>query len=123
MPLRRPLLRLLALAGLAPLAPMLTAGEAPPIAARERMLREIERDFQARAADTGVAAPSAPLRRALAAVPRERFVPPGLAARAYENNPLPIGEGQTISQPFIVALMTELLQLTPGARRVHAITR
>ena len=44
-------------------------------------------------------------------LPRHRFVPPGLASRAYEDGPLPIGEGQTISQPYIVAEMTEALRL------------
>jgi protein-L-isoaspartate(D-aspartate) O-methyltransferase len=51
-------------------------------------------------------------RRALAAMawaPREWFVPPHLASDAYEDSPLPIGNGQTISQPYIVALMTALL--------------
>ena len=47
----------------------------------------------------------------LAKVPREAFVTPGSERAAYENRPLPIGHGQTISQPFIVALMTELLDL------------
>ncbi|NWG47286.1 MAG: protein-L-isoaspartate(D-aspartate) O-methyltransferase [Alphaproteobacteria bacterium] len=45
---------------------------------------------------------------AMAAVPRERFVPRELAARAYADTPLPIGEGQTISQPYIVARMAQL---------------
>ena len=53
---------------------------------------------------------------ALAKVPRERFVPAELAARAYDNRPLPIGHGQTISQPLIVAVMTHLLRLQPEAR-------
>ncbi len=44
-------------------------------------------------------------------VPREKFVPENLKESAYDDTPLPIGEGQTISQPYIVALMTELLQL------------
>lgn len=51
--------------------------------------------------------------RAMEEVPRERFVPPGLEAYAYDDGPLPIGSGQTISQPFIVALMTEALELEP----------
>ena len=51
---------------------------------------------------------------AMRKVPRHRFVPADLASRAYEDNPLPIGWGQTISQPYIVALMTELLDLEPG---------
>jgi protein-L-isoaspartate(D-aspartate) O-methyltransferase len=49
---------------------------------------------------------------AMGKVPRQRFVPPALASQAYDDNPLPIGEGQTISQPYIVALMTESLKLT-----------
>ena len=49
---------------------------------------------------------------AMARVPRERFVPPGSQNLAYEDMPLPIGLEQTISQPFIVALMTEALELT-----------
>ncbi len=49
---------------------------------------------------------------AMARVPRERFVPPGSQHSAYEDMPLPIGLEQTISQPFIVALMTEALELT-----------
>ena len=51
---------------------------------------------------------------AMAKVPRHRFVPPGEERYAYDNRPLPIGHGQTISQPFIVALMTDLLELKPG---------
>ncbi len=53
---------------------------------------------------------------AISAVPRERFVDEALAHKAYENTALPIGHGQTISQPYIVARMTELLQLTPDAK-------
>jgi protein-L-isoaspartate(D-aspartate) O-methyltransferase len=48
-------------------------------------------------------------------VPREAFVPAPFRDHAYEDRPLPIGEGQTISQPFIVALMTEALRLPPSA--------
>ena len=50
---------------------------------------------------------------AMAKVPRHRFVPPDQERRAYDNRPMPIGSGQTISQPFIVALMTDLLDLKP----------
>jgi protein-L-isoaspartate(D-aspartate) O-methyltransferase len=53
---------------------------------------------------------------ALRAVPRERFVPRGEQERAYDDGPLPIGHGQTISQPYIVAIMTELLRPEPGDR-------
>jgi protein-L-isoaspartate(D-aspartate) O-methyltransferase len=51
---------------------------------------------------------------AMRRVPRHRFVPPELIGEAYSDYPLPIGEGQTISQPYIVALMTEALNLSPG---------
>jgi protein-L-isoaspartate(D-aspartate) O-methyltransferase len=54
---------------------------------------------------------------AMARIPRECFVPPESAHMAYEDRPLPIGLGQTISQPFIVALMTEHLELT-GSEKV-----
>ncbi|MEN8128044.1 MAG: protein-L-isoaspartate(D-aspartate) O-methyltransferase [Planctomycetota bacterium] len=47
-------------------------------------------------------------------VPRERFIPAKYAASAYDDNPLPIGMGQTISQPYIVALMTQCLELSGG---------
>jgi protein-L-isoaspartate(D-aspartate) O-methyltransferase len=49
---------------------------------------------------------------AIERVPRELFVPPAFRERAYENVALPIGHGQTISQPYVVALMTEALELT-----------
>ncbi len=53
---------------------------------------------------------------AIAHVPRHRFVPEAQRQHAYEDRPLPIGHGQTISQPFIVALMTQLLELDSQAR-------
>jgi len=53
---------------------------------------------------------------AMQTVPRELFVPPELAADAWDNVPLPIGAGQTISQPLVVARMCELLELTGGER-------
>jgi len=53
---------------------------------------------------------------AMARVPREEFVPPELEYAAFDNGPLPIGHGQTISQPYIVALMTDMLQLEPNHR-------
>lgn len=53
---------------------------------------------------------------AMASVPRHRFVPPQAQAEAYEDRPLAIGCGKTISQPFIVALMTDLLDLRPTDR-------
>ena len=55
---------------------------------------------------------------AMARVPRHAFVPPDLEERAYDDEPLPIGHGQTISQPYVVALMT---QLTLGPHRRRAL--
>jgi len=51
---------------------------------------------------------------AMRRVPRELFVEPGFEEFAYEDGPLPIGEGQTISQPYIVALMIEAAEVKPG---------
>ncbi|AIU89554.1 MULTISPECIES: protein-L-isoaspartate(D-aspartate) O-methyltransferase [Pectobacterium] len=56
------------------------------------------------------------LLKAIEAVPRERFVDEAFEHKAYENTALPIGSGQTISQPYMVAKMTELLSLTPVSR-------
>ena len=53
---------------------------------------------------------------AMAAVPREAFIGPGQARRAYADGPLPIGEGQTISQPYVVAWMAEAAEVAPGDR-------
>jgi protein-L-isoaspartate(D-aspartate) O-methyltransferase len=73
--------------------------------ARERMVRE---QIQAR----GITQPQ--VLNAMNSVPRHWFVPADLVDEAYADHPLPIGEGQTISQPYIVALMTELLDLKPS---------
>jgi protein-L-isoaspartate(D-aspartate) O-methyltransferase len=78
--------------------------------ARERMVREIERLVRATAAETGRSTLSPNVIAAMRKVPRHRFVPRELASVAYADRPLPIGEDQTISQPFIVALMTDLAQ-------------
>ena len=53
---------------------------------------------------------------AMRAVPRHRFVPDDLQGSAYNDHALPIGHGQTISQPYIVALMSEALEVEPGER-------
>ncbi len=74
-------------------------------AARERMVRS---DIAAR----GVR--DARVLQAMREVPRHHFVPSRLQHRAYEDSPLPIGSGQTISQPYIVAAMTELARVGPN---------
>ena len=77
---------------------------------RERMVRE---QIEARGIrDGGVL-------HALRTVKRHLFVTEGLYARAYEDTPVPIGQGQTISQPYIVALMSELLEARPGMRTLE----
>ena len=77
------------------------------------MLEEIAAEAAATADDTGRARFDARVMAAMADVPRHAFVPPSEASRAYVNNALPIGHGQTISQPYIVALMTDLLEPRP----------
>ena len=62
------------------------------------------------------------LRTALLEVPRHLFVPPQLAAVAYQDTPLPIGFDKTLSQPFIAALMLDLLDLEPGERTLEVGT-
>ena len=74
--------------------------------ARQRM---VSRDIRSR----GITDPR--VLKAMAEVPRHRFVPDSLRSQAYADRPLPIGEGQTISQPYIVALMTEILDLKASA--------
>ena len=76
----------------------------------ERRRIMVERDIAPRGIDdAGVIA-------ALGRVPRELFVPEYLADLAYDDSPLPIEQGQTISQPFVVALMMQAAELVPGAR-------
>jgi len=82
--------------------------------AHREMIAEIEAEAAATAYSTGRKKLSPPVLAALAKVRREAFVSGSEAPYAYANSPLPIGHGQTISQPFIVALMTELLDLAPG---------
>jgi len=81
--------------------------------ARVRLLSEIDADVRATRGYTGIDRLSPPVRAALEAVDRAAFVPADLAGRAYDNLPLPIGHGQTISQPFVVALMSEVLHVEP----------
>jgi protein-L-isoaspartate(D-aspartate) O-methyltransferase len=84
-----------------------TTPDDPAVEARERMVRE---QIEAR----GVRDPR--VLEAMRRVPRHLFVPEPLRARAYDDRPLPIGHAQTISQPYIVAWMTEALQVGPGRK-------
>ena len=83
---------------------------------RAAMLAEIAEEAAATESYTGRRVFSPAVMEAIGRVPRERFLEPGQQSLAYVNGPLPIGYGQTISQPYIVALMTDLLDLSPGQR-------
>ena len=80
------------------------------------MLDEIAQLTRETQRETGRAQLSERVMAALAKVPRHRFVTPEDEPRAYLNRPLPIGSGQTISQPFIVALMTDFMDVKPADR-------
>lgn len=103
------------LAGFACLAGVAVNTEADDVhARRERMIAEIIQLVLETRHETGRAALDARVIAALRKVERHRFVPQEYATQAYDNRPLAIGQGQTISQPFIVALMTDLLGVGPG---------
>ncbi|WP_139247957.1 protein-L-isoaspartate(D-aspartate) O-methyltransferase [Hyphomicrobium sp. CS1GBMeth3] len=84
--------------------------------ARRQMVEEIKTMAATVARETGVAQFSPEVLAAMETVPRHAFVPADQRDAAYRNRPLPVGHGQTISQPFIVAMMTELLRVRPSDR-------
>ncbi|NND37221.1 MAG: protein-L-isoaspartate(D-aspartate) O-methyltransferase [Gammaproteobacteria bacterium] len=83
---------------------------------RDALVRSIERHVQDTRDYLGRAELSARTIAALETTPRHEFVPESLRRYAYDDRPLPIGHDQTISQPYIVAIMTDLLDLQPGCR-------
>ncbi len=83
---------------------------------RNRLVDLIQLEVKATAQELGFARLDPEVERAMRTVPRERFVPESERALAYINSPLPIGLGQTISQPYIVAIMTQLLGVKAGDR-------
>lgn len=83
---------------------------------REAMVEQIAFHASLVSGETGKTTLDARVMTAMGTVPRHEFVPDELRAFAYMDNPLPIGHGKTISQPFIVALMTDLLDLHPEDR-------
>jgi protein-L-isoaspartate(D-aspartate) O-methyltransferase len=83
-------------------------------ARRDVLIHEIEHDVRATSLRIGKEALDGRVMEVMGRVPRHEFVPPYLRSHAYDNRPLPIGHGQTISQPYIVALMTDLLNPQPG---------
>jgi protein-L-isoaspartate(D-aspartate) O-methyltransferase len=106
----------LAACGLLATAPRAADDEARYSRLRAQMVREVERTAERTAMETSRLSLDRRVMQALGTVPRHRFVPPEQVPDAYENTPLPIGFGQTISQPYIVALMTDLLKLQPQHR-------
>lgn len=90
---------------------------AGPAAAEDAFRAERERMVSRDIAQRGIRDPAA--LAAMRAVPRHEFVPAERRRQAYADSPLPIGSGQTISQPYIVAYMTELLELEPGMRALE----
>jgi len=109
---RRPVLRTLGL--IAALAGGGAQAQDPYARERAALLQEIAAMARDTGAETGRPAFSARVMAAMGKVPRHRFVPAPHGPLSYANRPLPIGHGQTISQPYIVALMTELLDPKPG---------
>jgi protein-L-isoaspartate(D-aspartate) O-methyltransferase len=82
----------------------------------KRMIADIEAEVDYTRSLTGRKALDPRVMAVMGQVPREQFVPHEMHDAAYDNGPLPIGHGQTISQPYIVALMTDLLKLGPDDR-------
>ncbi len=110
---RRGLSLLPLLAGVAAFA---VAADDPYQRQRARMLEEIRADYVDTAIHIDKEAADPRVMDAMASVPRHEFVTPDMRRLAYANRPLPIGHGQTISQPYIVAVMTDLLNVRPGDR-------
>ncbi|MEQ8194908.1 MAG: protein-L-isoaspartate(D-aspartate) O-methyltransferase [Rhodospirillales bacterium] len=92
----------------------MNSSDDPYTADRTRLIEEIAAEARETAAYTGRKAFSDAVMRAMGHVPRHEFVSAGQRSCAYLNRPLDIGRNQTISQPYIVAVMTELLDLEPG---------
>lgn len=105
----------ISLAGVALACLSMTVGAADEFAQpRERMVREIAATATAAGRVSGRQVLDARVMAVMGQVPRHLFVPEDERPYAYENRPLPIGHGQTISQPYIVALMTDLMRVKPG---------
>lgn len=96
-----------------------TSGADDYAAPRHAMLDTIADLATMTAESTGVDVVAPAVMAAIDRVPRHEFVPEDIRSSAYSNRPLPIGHGQTISQPYIVALMTHLLGVEPGARALE----
>lgn len=85
-------------------------------AARQQLVKIIEEDVKQTSLELNKSELDPRVMKAIGQVPRHEFVPESERAYAYENRPLPIGHGQTISQPYVVAIMTDMLNLKPGSK-------
>jgi protein-L-isoaspartate(D-aspartate) O-methyltransferase len=94
--------------------PLACSGSPDFKAERDALVQEIERQVLETRLELGTDRLAPEVIAAIRSVPRHEFVPLTLRSEAYANQPLPIGAGQTISQPYIVAIMTHLLEVTRG---------
>ena len=108
--------RVAVLAAVAAAAATFLAGDEPGWPRPRSDERKAERERMVRTQIAGEGVTDTAVLDALRNVPRHWFVPADLQAEAYADGPLPIGHGQTISQPYIVALMTQLLRAKPDSR-------
>lgn len=97
-------------------APPISSTEAPPTSPSPTDEFAGQRDYLVDVYIEGAGINDPEVLEAMRSVPRHKFVPASYIDQAYEDHPLPIGYGQTISQPYIVALMTQLLDLQPGEK-------
>ena len=100
---------------LAVLAPIgaAVAEPAPDVVAREYMVTIVEEEVRLLSSETGIKKIDPRILDAMRAVPRHEFVPDAIKAYAYNNHPLPIGHGQNLAAPLLIALMTHIAELEP----------
>ena len=114
------MLRILAIVAFVIVQACAWAGESEKFAAeRSALVAEITALAKETQAETGQGELSGNVMKAMGKVPRHCFVPPELERYAYRNRPLPIGYGQTISLPFLVAYMTDLLQVDKHSKELE----
>ena len=97
-------------------ASIVSYADDPTENARMELIKIIEEDVRQTSRELEKSELDPRVMKAIATVPRHEFVPPEEQHYAYENRPLPIGHGQTISQPYIVAIMTDMLNLKPDSK-------
>ena len=90
------------------------AEPAPDVVARDYMVAMVEEEVRLLSSETGIKEIDPRILDAMRAVPRHDFVPASIKAYAYNNHPLPIGHGQNLAAPLLIALMTHLAELDPG---------